>query len=224
MRKKTDTAREAIRSDQARRCAELIEGAKSIAVLTGAGVSTNAGLPVLRGPRGFYIPRRYDPERVFDFEYFLRDQKPFFEFARDFIELEKSIKPTTTHFFLAELERRGKLKGVITQNIDSLHQMAGSKNVFELHGSFWQSHCLDCGQGFSFKVMKEKLAKEDIPRCQCGGVIKPDIVFFGEAVQHLEEAFHLAGQADLFFVIGTSCVVFPAAMVPHHTHGKIVVI
>lgn len=209
---------------QLKQCVKLIQDAKSIGVLTGAGISTSTGIPDFRGPQGLYVTRRYDPEKVFDIDYFHRDPKPFFEFARDFIQLEDQIKPTRAHYFLSDLERRGHLKGVITQNIDYLHQQAGSQNVLEVHGSFWESHCCDCGRNFSYKEMKVKIHKEEIPRCVCGGLIKPDIVFFGENVKHLDEAFHLAETSDLFFVIGTSCVVYPAAMIPHRACGQVVVI
>ncbi|MDO8580787.1 MAG: Sir2 family NAD-dependent protein deacetylase, partial [Candidatus Omnitrophota bacterium] len=134
------------------------------------------------------------------------------------------IKPTFAHRFLAALEKQGKLKGIVTQNIDSLHQMAGSQNVLEMHGSFWKSYCLECRQEYSFDQMKEMLAANDVVSCSCGGVIKPDIVFFGENVKHLDQSVHLAQEADLFFVIGSSCVVYPAAMLPQYTSGIIIVV
>jgi len=206
------------------KCAQLIQEAKTIAALTGAGISTSAGIPDFRGPKGLYVTRRYDPDKVFDIDYFLEDPEPFFQFARDFLLLEEKIKPTFAHKFLNDLEKSGKCKGVVTQNIDSLHQMAGSQNVYEMHGSFWVSRCLKCGKEFSYAQMKQKLAGEDIPRCVCNGVIKPDVVFFGENVKYLAESEHLAASADLFFVIGTSCVVYPAAMIPQYARGKIVVV
>src|SRR3990167_11456592 len=107
--------------NQCEQCAELIKQAKNIAVLTGAGISTSAGIPDFRGPKGLYVTRRYDPDKVFDINHFLTDPVPFYEFARDFIGLEQTIQPTITHKFLADMERAGKLKGIVTQNIDSLH-------------------------------------------------------------------------------------------------------
>ncbi len=208
----------------AEKCAKLIKKAERIGVLTGAGISTNAGIPDFRGPRGLYVTRQYDPEKVFDIHYFRRDAKPFYDFARDFIGLEERIKPTPSHYFLAELENAGKLKGVVTQNIDSLHQRAGSKNVYEMHGSFELSHCLDCKKAFPFTLLKEKIATEVVPSCDCGGVIKPDIVFFGEDVKHFADAVELAEASDLFLVIGTSGVVQPAAQVPAFASGDIVII
>ena len=209
---------------KAKQCAQLIKEARTIAVLTGAGISTGAGIPDFRGPQGLYVTRRYDPQKVFDIDYFLRDPKPFFDFARDFIGLEERIQPTPAHHFLADLESKGKLRGVITQNIDSLHQRAGSKNVLELHGSFLKSFCWDCDREFSFETLRSKILSEDVPRCSCRGVIKPDVVFFGENVKYLEKAYQLAGEVDLFLVIGTSCVVYPAASIPEVVSGKIIVV
>ncbi len=205
-------------------CAELIEQAHSISALTGAGISTSAGIPDFRGPKGLYVTRQYNPDTVFDIGYFMHDPKPFYDFTRDFVNLERTIKPTRAHYFLKDLEESGKLKSVITQNIDSLHTWAGSKNVLELHGSYWKSYCLDCNEEFSYEEMKLKILAEDVPHCSCGGLIKPDVVFFGENVKHLNEAYALAEQADLFFVIGTSCVVQPAASIPSVTEGKIVIV
>ncbi|HLF17834.1 MAG TPA: Sir2 family NAD-dependent protein deacetylase [Candidatus Omnitrophota bacterium] len=213
-----------LETDMAFKCAELINQAESIAALTGAGISTNAGIPDFRGPKGLYVTRKYDPDKVFDIFSFHQDPKPFFDFARDFINLYETIQPTFTHRLLTELERRGKLKGIITQNIDALHQMGGSKQVYEIHGSFLKSTCLDCGCAFTLEEAKRKLFEEIVPRCDCGGIIKPDIVFFGENVKHLNEAADLAARVDLFFVIGTSCVVYPAAMLPSYVSGKIVVV
>ena len=211
-------------ANDVRECIRLIKGARSIAALTGAGISTSAGIPDFRGPQGLYVTRRYDPEKIFDINCFFRDPKPFYEFAKDFISLEDTIQPTFTHKFLSNLEKHGKLNGIITQNIDSLHQMAGSKKVYEMHGSFWVSHCLDCRKEFSYKEMKDKIIKEDVPHCGCGGLIKPDVVFFGENVKYMFESAELAGEADLFFVIGTSCVVYPAASIPGYAKGEIVIV
>lgn len=205
-------------------CANLIREANKIAVLTGAGISTKAGIPDFRGPEGLYVTKRYDPDTVFNIDCFYRDPKPFFDFARDFIKLESTLKPTFAHNFFADLEHSGKLIGVITQNIDSLHQMAGNKKVLELHGSFLKSHCINCGDACLWDEFKEKLFKENIPRCHCAGVIKPDIVFFGENVQYLNEAQAMAEKADLFFVVGSSCSVYPAAMLPQLAIGAIAII
>lgn len=211
-------------NDSVSQCVRLIREARTIAALTGAGISTKAGIPDFRGPQGLYVTRRYDPDKVFDIDYFHEDPAPFYAFARDFILLEERTKPTFAHQFLSDLGKKGKLIGIITQNIDSLHQAAGSQNVYEMHGSFWTSVCLECYKEVSYARMKKKLAAAGIPRCDCGGLLKPDIVFFGENVKYFAESEELAAASDLFFVIGTSCAVYPAAMIPQYARGKIVVV
>jgi NAD-dependent deacetylase len=121
--------------DQARQCADLIRKAGQIGVLTGAGISTAAGIPDFRGPQGLYVTKRYDPETVFDIQYFYKDPVPFFDFARDFVGLEQNIQPTFTHDFLAGIEKGGKHIRIITQNIDSLHQIAGSTRFWKCTGA-----------------------------------------------------------------------------------------
>jgi NAD-dependent deacetylase len=181
-----------------RRVAGLIREATHIAVLTGAGISTTAGIPDFRGPRGLYVTRQYDPEKTFDITYFDRDPSYFFAFARD---------------------------AVITQNIDGLHQRAGSKRVIEVHGSVRSGHCRKCGRMYAYEELKMKILREEIARCDaCGGIVKPDIVFFGEAVQGMGEASAVAGRADLFFVIGSSLTVYPAASLPGYAGGQVVVV
>lgn len=208
----------------ARGCAELIRRSRAIAALTGAGISTEAGIPDFRGPQGLYVTRQYDPEATFEIGAFRRDPVPFFEFTRDFLGLLDGIEPTFTHRFLAELEKEGRLIGVVTQNIDLLHQRAGSRRVVALHGDYRRSHCLDCGRAVSFPRMKELIGQVEVPRCSCGGVIKPNLVFFGEAVHDLEEAAVLVGRSDLLLVLGSSLTVFPAALLPDYARGEIVIV
>ena len=129
-------------------CAELIRKARSVVALTGAGISTAAGIPDFRGPKGLYVTRRYDPEKVFEIDWFHRQPRYFYEFSRDFVATVKDIQPTFTHRFLAELEANGRLTGVVTQNIDILHQLAGSHTVLELHGSYRSATCTDCGKHY----------------------------------------------------------------------------
>ncbi len=211
-------------TDPIPRCVELIRQSKNIIVLTGAGISTNAGIPDFRGPQGLYTSRLYDAEKVFDISYFLKDPKPFYEFAHDFIALESTIKPTAAHNALAALEGAGKIKAVITQNIDGLHQKAGSQKVLDMHGSFLSSHCLRCRKTFNYDELRSMVLQHVIPHCSCRGIIKPDIVFFGEDVKYYHQALELAQSADLFFIIGTSCVVYPAASLPQFVPGKIVIV
>jgi NAD-dependent deacetylase len=211
-------------SESVLKCVELILKSKNTAVLTGAGISTNAGIPDFRGPQGLYTSRLYDPEKVFDIAYFLKDPKPFYEFAFDFIAIESTIKPTATHHALALLEGAGKINTVITQNIDGLHEKAGSQKVLDMHGSFLTSHCLRCRKAYDYNELKSMVLQHVIPHCSCRGILKPDIVFFGEDVKYYHQALELAQSAELFFVIGTSCVVNPAASLPQFVPGKIVIV
>lgn len=203
----------------------LLRQARRIAALTGAGVSTSAGIPDFRGPRGLYVTRQYDPEKTFDIGYFDRDPTYFFAFARDFVQLIEQVQPTLTHRFLAALEAHETLEAVITQNIDGLHQKSGSRRVLEVHGSVMNGHCRTCGKAYAYEVLKAKVLAEPIARCEaCGGVVKPDIVFFGEAVHAMEEASRVAARTDVFLVIGSSLTVYPAALLPQYASGQVVVI
>ena len=207
------------------RVVELLRGARRIAALTGAGVSTAAGIPDFRGPRGLYVTRQYDPEKTFDIGCFDRDPTYFFAFARDFVRLVERVKPTVTHRLLAALEAQDRLEAVITQNIDGLHQKAGSRRVLEVHGSVRSGHCRGCGKGYGYEALKAKILGEPIARCDaCGGVVKPDIVFFGEAVQEMDRASRAAARADVFLVIGSSLTVYPAALLPQYASGRVVVV
>jgi len=207
-------------------CADEIKKANNIVLLSGAGMSTNAGIPDFRGPNGIY--RRQlgvNPERIFDIDYFLEDPSFFYKFHREFLQTLKNIKPTYAHKFFAALEKNGKLKGIITQNIDSLHQMAGSKNVMEIHGGIWKSFCIDCNKTWDYEESMKLVFSQEVPRCdRCGGIIKPDIVFFGEMVKHLEESQKLVKECDLLFVVGSSLVVTPAALLPRLARGKIIIV
>ena len=204
---------------------DLLRKADRIAALTGAGISTAAGIPDFRGPKGLYVTRQYDPERTFDINYFDRDPSYFFAFARDFIQLVERITPTLSHRVLAELEARGKLTAVITQNIDGLHQVAGSRRVIEVHGSIRGGHCRQCGREYAHERLKAEVLAEGIVRCDaCSGIVKPDIVFFGEAVRGMDEASRVAAAADVFLVIGSSLTVYPAALLPQYAGGQVIVV
>lgn len=216
---------------QPARCAELIRRANSIVALTGAGISTAAGIPDFRGPKGLYVTRRYDPERVFEIGWFRREPQYFYEFSRDFVAEVKDIRPTFTHRFLADLEKEGGLVGVITQNIDMLHQLAGSRTVVELHGSYRAARCLSCGQRFedlSYGWWEQNMNNSTTPPValcpKCNGVLKPDIVFFGEMVNSFEEAERMVSQCDLLLVLGSSLQVAPASHLPYSTQAITVVV
>ncbi|HNX40811.1 MAG TPA: Sir2 family NAD-dependent protein deacetylase [Candidatus Aminicenantes bacterium] len=198
--------------------------ARFVVALSGAGLSTAAGIPDFRGKEGVYAKGLYDPYKTFDIGYFRQDPSHFFRFAKEFFSVYDKIRPTRGHLFLSALEREGKLKAVITQNIDGLHQLAGSQKVTEIHGSFFKGHCLACGREYPFQWMRETLREREELRCECGGVVKPDIVFFGEAVEGLSEAEDLARRADLFLVMGSSLTVQPAGFLPRLCSGKVVIL
>ena len=212
--------------------AALLRQAGAAAALTGAGISTGAGIPDFRGPKGLYVTRRYDPDRVFDIDAFRADPAPFYEFTRDFMDLLANVRPTLAHRALARLEAAGMLKGVVTQNIDALHRRAGSRNVVEVHGSYWTAACTACGRAeegaSSARWWAEAVRsgpRAPVVLCaRCGGVVKPNVVFFGEAVQGFDEAEELARRADLFLVMGSSLAVHPAATLPFLSPGKVVVV
>jgi NAD-dependent deacetylase len=213
------------------RCAEIIELSKSVAVLTGAGISTAAGIPDFRGPRGLYVTRQYDPEKAFDIDWFSRDPRYFYEFSRDFIDLMKDTGPTFSHRFLAALEQQGCLKGVITQNIDALHQAAGSARVVELHGSYRAATCRGCGRdygGLTYAWWDAAMGgspRPPVASCHaCEGVLKPDIVFFGEPVHAITEAQRMVAECDLLLVLGSSLKVTPASLLPHFTTRTTIVV
>ena len=208
----------------AKGCADLIRRSERVVALTGAGVSTAAGIPDFRGPQGLYVTRRYDPETVFDISAFRRNPAPFYEFTRDFLGVIDTIEPTATHRFLAELEADGSLVAVVTQNIDSLHQKAGSAHVISVHGDYWTSHCLDCCREYDLAQMEKMVHETEIPRCTCSGVIKPDVVFYGEAVRDLEVAANVVAASDLLLVLGSSLTVYPAAFLPEQAGGEVVVV
>lgn len=213
------------------RCAELIRQARSVVALTGAGISTAAGIPDFRGPQGLYVTRRYDPEKVFDIGWFQCSPQYFYEFSQDFVSTVKEVQPTFTHRFLAKLEQVGRLTGVITQNIDILHQLAGSQKVIELHGSYRSGTCTVCGKkdedltyAWWEQVMSNSPTSPVALCSDCNGVLKPDIVFFGEMVDHFESAERLVGQSDLLLVLGSSLKVTPASFLPYQTQAPTVVV
>jgi NAD-dependent deacetylase len=195
--------------------AKLMENAGSIAVFTGAGVSTLCGIPDFRGPKGIY--QHLDADRIFGLDQFRLDPGFYYEHARNFIYTLQDRQPGLVHTVCADLESKGLIRGVITQNIDMLHQRAGSRNVIELHGSPEIHTCLECRRKTTFDKVAPTVQAGRLPCCEeCGAVVKPDITFFGEMLPTgaLEEAFSLAGSVDLLLVLGSSLVVQPAASVP----------
>jgi NAD-dependent deacetylase len=212
-------------------CAALIKKSKSTVVLTGAGISTAAGIPDFRGPKGLYVTRRYDPELVFEIHNFHRMPEYFYEFTSDFADTVKDISPTFTHGFLARQEEAGLLEGVITQNIDILHQLAGSKNVLELHGSYRSATCQSCRKQLNeldydwwIDSMKNSTRPPIVHCPACGGLLKPDIVFFGESVNAYGEAEAMVSGCDLLLVLGSSLNVTPASLLPYSTSATTVIV
>ena len=182
----------------------LLREAKHAVVLTGAGISTLSGIPDFRGVGGLYTRKDIDANKLFDLHYFYSDQSYYYEHARDFLYNLDEKEPNIVHEGLARLEEKGLIHAVITQNIDLLHQKAGSKKVLELHGSPLIHRCLSCGKTWDFPSIASTVRQGGLPKCdRCGGIVKPDIVFFGEGLPEktLEEAEREARQADLMLVL-----------------------
>ncbi len=194
------------------KAAKLIQGATRAVAFTGAGISVESGIPPFRGENGLW--NKYDPA-TFDISYFREYPGQSWEVMRNiFYDLFGQVKPNAAHYILAEMELRNIIHGVITQNVDSLHQDAGNKTIHEFHGSLRKLICLNCGKGI--KVEKVDLSVLP-PRCsKCGGVLKPNVVFFGESIPgHAHRAaFGEAEKADLFIIVGTTGEVAPANMIP----------
>lgn len=189
---------------------EIIDGAKRLVFFGGAGVSTESGIPDFRSVDGLYNQRyAYPPETILSHSFFEVRPAEFFEFYRDRM-LFPNAKPNKAHKWLAKFEETGRLTGVVTQNIDGLHQAAGSRRVFELHGSVHRNYCMDCGKFFPMETI---LHSTGIPRCECGGVIKPDVVLYEEGLDDatVRGALRVISQADVLIVAGTSLTVYPAA-------------
>lgn len=206
---------------------EAIRGAKCVGCLTGAGVSTLCGIPDFRGPQGLY--KQPNAERIFDIDWFDRDPSVYYNGCAELVYGLDKFQPGPVHLALKHLEDKGKLAGIATQNIDMLHQKAGSSNVYEVHGSPILHHCRRCGDEKTFEEIMAMLKGGGIPKCTCGGAYKPDITFFGESLP--EEAFRsaqeLAIRSDVFLVLGTSLTVFPAAGLPRLTlqaGGKVFIV
>jgi len=206
----------------------LIKEAKYPIVMTGAGVSTLSGIRDFRGKNGLY--NEMDAEKIFDINYFEKDPSLYYNQAGSFIYNLNEKEPSIVHNVLGELEKRGILKALITQNIDLLHQKGGSNNVIEIHGSPETHYCLRCpGVRVSFEEAAAVVRKGEMPKCpNCGRVLKPAITFFGESlpVNALRQATLESQQADLMLILGTSLTVYPAASMPEHTlrHGGNIVI
>lgn len=204
---------------------KIIDDSSNIVFFGGAGVSTESGIPDFRSVDGLYSQKYdYPPETILSHTFYRRNPKEFYRFYKDKM-LCLPAKPNAAHYKLAEWERTGKLKAIITQNIDGLHQAAGSRKVLELHGSVHRNYCEDCGKLFSAEYM---LHSEGVPHCDaCGGPIKPDVVLYEEGLdsQTVQETMEYIRNAEVLIVGGTSLAVYPAAgMIDDYKGNKLILI
>ncbi len=204
---------------------KMIDNAYHIVFFGGAGVSTASGIKDFRGKNGLYREKDYPtdlpPEYMLSIDLFKSNPKMFFDFYKDKMNC-LDAKPNVIHKYLAKLEKEKKLEAIITQNIDGLHQKAGSKNVLEIHGTVYKNHCIDCGKSYSAEYV---FNSKGIPKCSCGGIIKPDVVLYGEQLPtSFVVAMDYINKADLLIVAGTSLTVEPAASLVRMFDGKHLVI
>ena len=210
--------------DEVEKLKHYISNSNNIIFFGGAGVSTESGIPDFRSKDGLYnIQYKYPPETMLSHSFFISQTSEFYRFYRNKM-IYRNAKPNPAHTALAKLEQEGKLKAVITQNVDGLHQKAGSKNVLELHGSVHRNFCMDCKKPYTLEAVLEA---EGIPLCSCGGVIKPDVVLYEESLDEamLVKVSKLVLDADMLIVGGTSLMVYPAASFINYYKGdKLVLI
>ncbi|MCD8049039.1 MAG: NAD-dependent protein deacylase [Clostridia bacterium] len=201
----------------------MIEECENIVFFGGAGVSTESGIPDFRSVDGLYNQKyKYPPEMIISRSFFERNTEEFYDFYRDRMIFEDA-KPNAAHEYLAALEKKGKLKAIVTQNIDSLHTAAGSKNVFELHGSVMRNYCMKCGKFYGLDAVTKS---RGVPKCDCGGIIKPDVVLYEEMLDDacMRGAVKAISKADMLIIGGTSLVVYPAAGLINYFDGKYLVL
>ena len=203
---------------------QYVNESSSIVFFGGAGVSTESGIPDFRSVDGLYNQKYdYPPETILSHTFFMKKPEEFFRFYRDKM-LPLDAKPNKAHLKLAQWEKEGKLLAVVTQNIDGLHQAAGSKKVYELHGSIHRNYCTKCGKFFPPEYIRD--SRDAVPVCPCGGRIKPDVVLYEEGLDNdvVSGAVHAIAQADLLIVAGTSLTVYPAAGLIRYFRGKHIVL
>ena len=201
-----------------------VEESENIVFFGGSGVSTESGIPDFRSVDGLYNQKYdYPPETILSHSFYVRKPEEFFKFYREKM-IFTDAKPSITHSKLSELEKKGKLKGVITQNIDGLHQKAGNKHVVELHGSVLRNYCEKCGCFYGLQYI---LNSDNIPICKCGGKVKPDVVLYEEGLNsdNISEAVRLIREADVLIVGGTSLGVYPAAgLIDYYNGNKLILV
>ena len=202
----------------------LINDSQNIVFFGGAGVSTESGIPDFRSQDGLYNTQyKYPPETILSRSFFMSNPSEFYKFYRNKMVF-LNAKPNPAHFALAKLEEIGKLKAIVTQNIDGLHTMAGSKNVIELHGALRRNYCMDCKEPYTLELMLEA---KDIPICRCGGIIRPDVVLYEEALDEsvIQNAVSSIINSDMLIIGGTSLMVYPAAaFIDYYKGNKLVLI
>ena len=209
--------------EEAAKLQKIIDDSERIVFFGGAGVSTESGIPDFRSADGIYHQKyRYSPEEIVSHSFFVRDTEAFYEFYKSKM-MFLDAKPNAAHEKLAQLEKAGKLLAVITQNIDGLHQAAGSKEVYEIHGSILRNYCQRCGKFYDAAYVKNA---PGVPRCECGGVIKPDVVLYEESLDSglIHKSIEAISQADTLIIGGTSLVVYPAAGFIDYFRGKHLVV
>ena len=210
-------------SDNIVRLAEVINSSDNIVFFGGAGVSTESGIPDFRSADGIYnMKYKYPPERIVSHSFFMSNPSEFYTFYREKM-LHPDAMPNKAHYALVELEKQGKLKAIVTQNVDGLHHKAGSVTVWELHGSRSRYYCMDCGKKYSMDVVIEA---KDIPICECGGIIRPDVVLFEESLDDNVVAMSVDAimRAEVLIVGGTSLNVYPAAGLIQYYGGSMLVL
>ncbi|EHL17320.1 hypothetical protein HMPREF9630_00487 [Peptoanaerobacter stomatis] len=201
---------------------KVIDNSDNIVFFGGAGVSTESDIPDFRSSNGIFNAQKnitYSPETVVSHSFFMRNPEFFYQFYKDKMIYENA-KPNNAHKALAKLEQIGKLKAIITQNIDGLHQMAGSKNVLELHGTIHKNYCMKCNKNFDLDYI---IKSENIPHCDvCGGTVRPDVVLYEESLDSnvLSESLHYISNADVLIIGGTSLIVYPAASLVNYFRGS----
>lgn len=201
----------------------IVDESDNIVFFGGAGVSTESGIPDFRSVDGLYNQKyKYPPETIISHSFYRRNPEEFYRFYKDKM-LFPEAKPNKAHMKLAELEAAGKLKAVITQNIDGLHQMAGSRRVIELHGSVHRNYCERCHKFYDLRYV---IDAPGVPKCSCGGTIKPDVVLYEEGLnnQDIEDTIHYISEADTLIIGGTSLVVYPAAGLIRYFRGRHLVV
>lgn len=202
---------------------KLISDYDNIVFFGGAGVSTESGIPDFRSVDGLYNQQYdYPPETILSHTFFMQKPEEFYRFYKAKM-LCDTAKPNAAHLKLAELERDGKLKAVITQNIDNLHQAAGSRIVYELHGSVYRNYCMKCGKSYDFDYVK---SSEGVPKCECGGIVKPDVVLYEEGLDNttINNSVQAIAKAEVLIIGGTSLAVYPAASLIDYYQGNHLVV